>query len=536
MRKILRKKKIFIALGLAICIVVSLSAITLAAQTENVVIHKDTDPELTKVAIGDGLPWQATTTFSQDKMSESGRRLYDIQSDAYVLWWDHDDFDYFYKPYYFGYGRKAKLTVETTVNSWDLVQPNASAGIVLRSSTDKSAATAFLHVRDRGGITFIYRANDKAENYGSAYFTNSTKTWPIRLKMEVQNNKVKNYYALGGSNNWTEVPGSYSFNYKDNIMVGLGTHSSEQIQARAVFEGLSITIEAPEGMEYKEYGGSSGEGTGDDKEDDPTVTLPDDFPITEDVLFMETFTDGSMTAGEEGVSNPIWESSNPKMNENIQLDEVNRNRYLFLDAEDYYYFAGNQKMSDYSLDMDVNFSKESMPNEINQFRVYVRHRYSPMTGHYYYYVDFIWNADKQTGSVSIGKGYHNSNPVKGTYPTKKEISNGNGGYAVYSFDYLSTEKLGNDHKLQIDVMDNQITVLWDGTQIAYGIDEDTSKFFNGFGGIGLYSDKATVSIDNICVRKLEDYYGGDYDNQIGGRFDEKIPDYIETYQENGWVH
>ena len=90
--------------------------------------------------------------------------------------------------------------------------------------------------------------------------------------------------------------------------------------------------------------------------------------------------------------------------------------------------------------------------------------------------------------------------------------------------------------MQIDVIDNKITVYWDDKQIAYGEDNDTSKFFNGFGGIGLYSDKATVSVDNIYVRKLEDYLGGDYDNYIGGKFDEKTPDYIDKHIKNNWVY
>ena len=202
-------------------------------------------------------------------------------------------------------------------------------------------------------------------------------------------------------------------------------------------------------------------------------------------------------------------------------------------------------MSDYRLNMDVNFSKESPRNEKNQFRVYVRHRYSPMTGHYYYYVDFTWDADKKQGSVNICKGYHNSNPINGTYPegpTGKEISNGENAKAIYRFDYLAEENLDLNHDLQIDVIDNKITVYWDDKQIAYGEDNDTSKFFNGFGGIGLYSDKATVSVDNMPLAggdwKTAAVVKGakDYDNYIGGKFDEKTPDYIDKHIKNNWVY
>lgn len=523
-----------LAAFLTACLMVSCLSVVLA-QADNVVIHSEQDPLLQKEAIGDGDPWQATTTFNQEQFSAAGRRQYKVTTDSYVLWFDHDDFDYFYKPYYFGYGKKASMTIETTINSWDMPYSTASAGIAVRSSLDKSAATAFLHVREGGGVTFIYRANDNASGYSSPVITNSSASFPIRLKMVIENNKVKCYYAISGKNVFTEIAGSYTFNYKENIMVGFGTHSSVQAKGTAVYEGLDISISAPEGTEYKEYGTGTGDSTS--SETSSVVTLPDDFPITDDVLFMETFTDGSMTDGENTRTNPVWTTNGQKPNENIILDADNLNRYLLLDSDGYYYFAGDQKMSDYSLNMDVNFSKESMTNEINRFRVYVRHRYSAMTGHYYYYVDFTWNGETKQGTVEICKGYHNSNPVNGTYPgAKNQIQNGKNAAAVYRFDYLADTQLGITHDLQIDVMDNTIAVLWDGAQIAYGIDTDTSKFFNGFGGIGLYSELATVSIDNICVRKLEDYLGGDYDNAIGGSFNKKTPDYIDTYSKNGWVY
>lgn len=529
------KPKYFTAALLVACILISCVTV-FAAIGDNEVIHTDRDPLLTKEAIGDGDPWQAVTTFNQNEMSSKDRRLYDVKTDGYVLWFDHDDFDYFYKPYYFGYGRKASMSVETTVDSWEMPAQTASAGIALRSSLDKSAATAFLHCRQEG-IFFVYRANDKAAGYSTPVKSGAKPIYPVRLKMVVENHKVKCYYANNGSDTFVEIDGSYTFNYSENIMVGLGTHSTVQKQATAVYEGLDISISAPKGTEYKEYGSGSDNPSSSDTSS--TVSLPEDLPITDDVLFAETFTDGSMLKGEESKTNPVWDTNNKTPDENIQLDSDNLNRYLLLDSDGYYYFAGNRKMSDYRLNMDVNFSKESPRNEKNQFRVYVRHRYSPMTGHYYYYIDFTWDADKKQGSVNICKGYHNSNPINGIYPegpTGKEISNGENAKAIYRFDYLAEEKLGLNHDLQIDVIDNKITVYWDDKQIAYGEDNDTSKFFNGFGGIGLYSDKATVSVDNIYVRKLEDYLGGDYDNYIGGKFDEKTPDYIDKHIKNNWVY
>ncbi len=539
---LLSNKKLLRTSVLVFCVLVTcLSVFLMASAAENEVIHAISDPLLEKQAIGDGDPWQAVTTFSQDQMSANNRRLYDIKTNSYVLWWDQDDFDYFYTPYYFGYGRKAKMTIETTVNSWDMPMPTASAGIALRSGLGASAATAFLHVRENHGVTIIYRASDGDAEYGPVYYTDSANVFPIRLKMEVQGNKAKCFYAINGSADYVEMPGSYTFNYTDSVMVGLGVHSSdEQKSGHAIFEGLDISIEAPAGTKYLEYGAQGG-GEGPTQ---PQVQLPEDFPVTEDVLFMETFTDGSMVQGTEAITNPIWDNNNPKLDENIQLDEAARNRYLLLDGEtDYWYFAGNQKMSDYSLDMDVTFSEESIPVQVNQFRVYVRHRYSPMTGHYYYYVDFTWDAEKQEGTVKIAKGYHNSDPIKGTYPGytqtqpyRDALSNGEGDAAVYRFDYMRQENLGKAGKLRIDAFDNKITVYWNGEEIAYGEDLDDGKFFNGFGNVGLYSNNAMVLIDNICVRKVEDHVGGEYDNSIGGRFDEPIPEYLEDYVENGWEY
>lgn len=85
------------------------------------------------------------------------------------------------------------------------------------------------------------------------------------------------------------------------------------------------------------------------------------------------------------------------------------------------------------------------------------------------------------------------------------------------------------HRLRVDALDNKLTVYWDGRQILAYEDTDTGATPNLKGCIGVYTEETSVYLDNILVTRIDDPLGGDYDNDIGGNYNEKIPSYVEEW-------
>ena len=87
--------------------------------------------------------------------------------------------------------------------------------------------------------------------------------------------------------------------------------------------------------------------------------------------------------------------------------------------------------------------------------------------------------------------------------------------------------------LLIKAVNNHAIYLW-SAQGEKVIDyTDTSELkINLKGCIGVSVDETACYIDNITVLKLEDEWGGDYDNDIGGNFNQAIPDYLIKEYEN----
>ena len=48
--------------------------------------------------------------------------------------------------------------------------------------------------------------------------------------------------------------------------------------------------------------------------------------------------------------------------------------------------------------------------------------------------------------------------------------------------------------------------------------------------MGLEFYQVYAYVDNIVVRKLEDEFGGDYDNKIGGNWNDPIPNYAAVHE------
>ena len=72
-------------------------------------------------------------------------------------------------------------------------------------------------------------------------------------------------------------------------------------------------------------------------------------------------------------------------------------------------------------------------------------------------------------------------------------------------------------------------VYFDGELLLDYTDTATDGHINLRGGIGFYTNAVDVTVDNILVEKVDDELGGDFDNIIGSRFDEDIPEYVYNF-------
>ena len=94
---------------------------------------------------------------------------------------------------------------------------------------------------------------------------------------------------------------------------------------------------------------------------------------------------------------------------------------------------------------------------------------------------------------------------------------------------------GKKNNLRMDLLDNTIKIYWNDEEVISYVD-DLSENTNAnrieipaYGNIGVYGSNVTVNVDNIMVRKLEDPLGGDFDNFIGGRWNEPISKELYQY-------
>ena len=94
------------------------------------------------------------------------------------------------------------------------------------------------------------------------------------------------------------------------------------------------------------------------------------------------------------------------------------------------------------------------------------------------------------------------------------------------------------HNIAISVFDNVVKVYWDNQlKITYtDVGSDNQWYskgdwehINSKGNIGIGTYETSVKIDNIIVEKLEDSINGDYDNTVGGGWDDPIPEYVDSW-------
>jgi len=497
-------KKIVMLLVSAMLLV---SCFVLTSKAENIVVDDFQNPDLTLISFegtGDLFRWH-----SRNDLAQNGT-TYTLKSNSWACWSAQDSIDYAYKEVKFNYGKSANLIVETTVTSWNASHGSGSAGIMLRSGLSNDASAVFIGPR-RMSIMTVYRFNTGSE-FAMGPTVNSAPQYPISLRMVLTGNKVSTYYRYANMSTWIPMASTVPFQYTpgSKLYVGIAAHSGDESEdATAVFNGLRVTTDAPEDFVF-------------DPDDDPgdetpaEDPFPEDLPLPEtgDVLLRETFSDNDIFKGPAGITNPIWKTNILGADPDIITNPDRSNRYLCLYyADDGYYTAGNRMWTDYSTSMDITFPGDHLPTADNTFKALVRHQDIPQYGYGDYAVIFTKGNKLQIGSRTY------SRTMESAHTILKEKT----------YNYLADS---DTHTLRIDVIDNVITVYIDNVEELKVTDTNDTVVKNTTGCIGIGTKSGYVLVDNVTVRKLSDPVGGDYDNIIGGNFDQPVPKHIQEYMKD----
>ncbi len=510
-----------------IIVAVIFMAITLIITSVTPLIVKgeefdDVNPELTLECIDSDLEseYYNTSPYAHKSALTQGSGKYKITTNSMAVWRYDDDVAFAYKKYNVKGSGSDYIDIEVTVNEMPVGTPtthhNASCGIMLRSSLDPSASEVFLHVRPLG-ILAVYRTND--ENITLKQQPNFTATFPLTLKMHKQGQKVTMSF-IGSNGVEVDFPYPVQMSAPGPIYAGIASHSCDvSSTTTANFSNLKITGK-----------GTYVEGDDNNKEESSSASseyVEEDSPLASNLLLRETFTDGNLYNTPESKGNPVWSKD---MNGSQILNNAG-NRYWDLSFVDTVNYAGDQSMTDYEVSADFQFTPECNPDieaGSNTFRLYARHTDIPFYG----------NADY---SAVITEGYK-IGLYKRSYLGDTVDSNGYLlGETVNLREFYKDEDfilLGDNkwHNLKLSVLDNKIKIYLDGELIIdfvdTGIEESVhGKRIFGKGNIGISAYETAVLVDNITVKKLDDSFGGDYDNELGGNWDQPIPDYVNEYNE-----
>lgn len=449
-----------------------------------------------------------TTTFTQD--AAAGR--YEIETDAYVAWHNYDDVAMLYRQYNIGDTSSDKLTIELTVNSQEPtvsgqgLHTTASSGIMVRGSVDDpSSPMLYLHTRATG-VDVVYRAEYAA---GSLHAPSGfLPVYPVVLRIE----KVGNKYTCSFKN--ANMPAfrtiaALGCKISGPLYAGPTSHCSDpEIPIHSVFSNYSAVGSGTVNVTSTPGGTSS---TG------PAPLDAEDPPFDPDTtLLYETFTDGSMTEGKEAVNNPIWTSPEGS----IVTNEENTDRSWYKSFADTTEYIGSQYWTDYSVSMNYEIAGGLDPQSNDQLILWTR--YKDIDPYGYYGVGFAIET-----VVTVSNNEQVITPTLVVYH-RQRAPRTNMGTKVASAAIDPMIGTG-EHTLRVDCLDNTFTAYIDGKQILTWADESTSP--NLRGGIGIGTTETEVCLDDIIVTKLEDPYGGDYDNYTGANYNDEIPSYVQDFMD-----
>jgi len=312
--------------------------------------------------------------------------------------------------------------------------------------------------------------------------------------------------------------------FTDVVTAGIITYSCEKLKPTVSrFKDYHAQVEGPAGSQYIPVGGDSADVEDDKLTEEEIINgaMPQDPELTEGILFRETFTDGSLvndsSDGKVHIDNPIWSdvySINGTAADAL-IEKDGDNRYLSYHLSSQAYFFPNYEWTDYSMSVRLKFDEQEMERAENNINFYVRFNAARATGYLGYRI-----ALEEGNTISIYKIALASNQNATKYALKSAPC-----------DYINTEWA----TWRIEAFDNTIAVYCEGIEepiITYV--EKESEYIgqcsiHGRGGIGIGVDRASVMLDDIIVRNMEDLLGGDYDNKICGNWNKPVPEYIDEF-------
>jgi hypothetical protein len=144
------------------------------------------------------------------------------------IWGTQDAFNYYYSSLINDGSMFARVT------SLDNTDPFAKAGIMIRASTDPSAAHVILDVKPDGGIEFMARSAAGSTTY---FIAGATRSFPIQFYL-VRTGGTINGYVIDGTQN--TLIGSVSIDLPSDALIGLAVTSHVRgTLAMATFDRVS---------------------------------------------------------------------------------------------------------------------------------------------------------------------------------------------------------------------------------------------------------------------------------------------------------
>jgi hypothetical protein len=144
------------------------------------------------------------------------------------IWGTQDAFNYYYTSLINDGQMSAKVT------SLDNTSPFAKAGIMIRASTDPSAAHVILDVKPDGGIEFMTRS---ATGASTTFLAGTTRSFPVELYLKRSGSTVTGYVIDGTQ--VTQV-GWVSADLPSEALIGLAVTSHQRgTLATGFFEQIS---------------------------------------------------------------------------------------------------------------------------------------------------------------------------------------------------------------------------------------------------------------------------------------------------------
>ncbi len=553
----MKPKRLISAISITLSAVLLISALCIGGFIVNATEFNDENPELTLVNINGSVETESgETAYIPEGMLNQGGGKYSLTSNSYCVWGSTDDVSFAYREYPVAPIEGDSLTIETTLNGFAPdadknkgaeAHANASTGIMLRSSLKNDAAVVFLHFRAQG-LMNVWRPK---ETGGWKFSESKIIKFPVKIRMTVKENKVECRYQNDGENNWRLV-GYCDFDYDGPIYAGIATHSvAEAVWVKGDFSDLKV------------YGtGSWTEGgtvSPDNKPIAPVEPVDPDVDLSgnPNIVLHETFSeDNKLALGKDAGLNTAmqytWTSGKRLYNYTtgkFDMDEplyatkktINGNRFLYKElSEDCRAYIGDETWSDYKVSMDFQYTEVCDPlakNAQNVIQLLGRCRYVEWYGISAYALtvrnETIMGKDVMT--VSLFK-YVNNN-----------ITNVEQAGRLVAGPYqLDASILGDGrwHSLTLSMFDNIIVGYYDGAEVVRYEDDGydqrdiagsaTWEDIIGFGHVGIKTFQTDCYIDNIIVEIMPDSIGGNYDNYVGGKWDEPMPQGVVNWIETGY--